>query len=107
MNKRSICALAVITLLISFNPGAVMGVTEFSRAGTSTVDSKALPENDIQVKDQNPARNDTDSKSITPADDDKDSSVKFREVWGYLMRGEEKLFKGMSLLLIYAISAAQ
>lgn len=94
MNKRSIFTLAVISLLISFNPGALLAVTEFSKAGISAADSKAIPENDIQLKDNNSAQNDTDGKAATPGKDDNDSSVQFREVWGYLMRGEEKLFKG-------------
>lgn len=41
-----------------------------------------------------PAKGETALKNIQPVEYTQGSSVEFREVWGYLMRGEERLFKG-------------
>lgn len=109
MSKRFFCFLFISAIMITLQPAGVKAVTEFSRSGVSTSDSKAIPENDLPLNNREarqkeavePVNNQQQVKEgsiriieTVRAKDDSLASVEFREVWGYLMRGEEKLFKG-------------
>lgn len=92
MNKRYIHSLLVIALFLSLRPGNLAAVTEFSKAPASGNLISAKTE--TQLKKEQPLQNGTIQQEKLPVKEDITSSVEFREVWGYLMRGEERLFKG-------------
>jgi spore germination protein YaaH len=110
MSKRFICILFISAAAFLFHTAGVQAVTEFSRSGISSVSSNTIPENDLPINNREPLQRESvensndkqqvedeyaPGKSIKPAiKEDAQSTVEFREVWGYLMRGEEKLFKG-------------
>jgi len=105
MNRRIIHILSAFTLILALLPGRLESVTEFSRSGGSAVDSNAIPEKDLPLTRKTPFDQEAFQQSVKPLKiikrdspvckkSDDSSSVEFREVWGYLMRGEEKFFKG-------------
>ncbi len=96
MTKKYILSFFIIAIFISFQPGAGFGVTEFSKAPAS--DAVISSKSELQLKKGEPFKNETieqkKEEEKLPDKDGTPSSIEFREVWGYLMRGEEKLFKG-------------
>lgn len=92
MNRRFIYNLIIMAFLLSLQPGNLSAVTEFSKAPAS--DSVISEEKEARLKSVEPLKSGTVQQEKTPVKEDGSSIIEFREVWGYLMRGEEKLFKG-------------
>jgi|GEM_PF-149053 len=105
MSKRFLCFIFITSILLSLQVSGLEAVTEFSRSGGLDVNSNAVPERDLPLTRKTPLHQEAYQHSVIPQKitkqerppvkkRDDSSSVEFREVWGYLMRGEEKLFKG-------------
>ncbi|HPJ36005.1 MAG TPA: glycosyl hydrolase family 18 protein [Spirochaetota bacterium] len=112
MIKRFVSCFIIIAVFLSIQAEDLTAVTEFSRQG-SGIDGSYTPETDIRKIDipkievkkidvkkinvepvEKPSLTGTDRNGRIPVQYRAESTIEFKEIWGYLMRGEEKLFRG-------------